>query len=264
MSQCCNRRYGVLSMNRFLAGALVATLGVLTAGQAWATTSTESFTPSLSSLCTLEHGYYYSWGIPFQPSSAGTIISATLSIEGINNTAVGTNILYIRLLNNPQPGVNSFYGDTNGVDDWAGQGPLVGTYVASNIGQTENISFDLTSLVSAMNAYTAVNGVDYGIWQNNYGLSGAAATFATGDFNGDGIVDGEDYGVWQSRYGTDGTFGIGFYPQCQYNDTGVTLTLTMAAPQAGAPSVPEPATMAGVLLAIGALGTYVRGRFRTR
>jgi len=66
-----------------------------------------------------------------------------------------------------------------------------------------------------------VNGGDYTIWADNYGLPGA--DWDRGDFNGDAEVDGGDYTIWADNY-----------------DSG-----------AGSRPVPEPATLA--LLAAGAL-----------
>jgi hypothetical protein len=70
-----------------------------------------------------------------------------------------------------------------------------------------------------------VDGRDYGIWQNGYGLTGAAATGATGDFNGDGTVDGEDYGVWQNNYGHATDFG----DTASADDDSIATTPTVAA-----------------------------------
>jgi hypothetical protein len=211
-------RHSTFSMNRFLAGALVAALCLLTAGQAWATTTTVTFTPSPSNL-TLNEAYYYSWGISFNPAVVGTITSATLSFANITNTVNGTNVLWVNLLDNPALGVTSGTDTSGSADYWTGKGPLIGTYVDNNGTSTkENYSISLSSgLISTLNTYAA-----------------------------------------------DGVFGIGFDPDCQYTDSNITLTMTVTPPSAGAGPVPEPATMAGVLMAIGALGTYVRGRFSKR
>ncbi len=50
----------------------------------------------------------------------------------------------------------------------------------------------------------AVDGLDFLIWQRGKGASGAAATRANGNANGDNVVDGEDLTVWQTQYGTSG------------------------------------------------------------
>jgi hypothetical protein len=66
-----------------------------------------------------------------------------------------------------------------------------------------------------------------------------------------------------NTYASDGIFGIGFDPDCKYTDCGITLNLTVTPPQAGS-QVPEPITMAGILMGVGAAGTYFRGRIRRR
>ncbi len=43
-----------------------------------------------------------------------------------------------------------------------------------------------------------VDGLDYTIWSNNYGLSG---TWSDANFNGDILVDGLDYVIWSNNYG---------------------------------------------------------------
>ena len=203
----------------FLGGILVAALCVLAAAGQAAATTTVSFTPSPADMHDLDHDYYYSWGIQYQPASGLTITSATLSIANINNTVTGTNILYINLLDDPQKGVKSWSDDSAGGDAWAGAGPLVGTYVDNDINNSQNIAFAFgSSLLTALNA-DVVNGL----------------------------------------------FGFGFDPDCHYDNSGVTFTMTLDnVPQAGDPPVPEPVTMAGVLMAVGALGTYVRRRVFTR
>jgi hypothetical protein len=45
----------------------------------------------------------------------------------------------------------------------------------------------------------AVNGADYTIWADNFGLQ--AGTFDQGDFNCDGFVDGADYTIWADNFG---------------------------------------------------------------
>jgi hypothetical protein len=46
-----------------------------------------------------------------------------------------------------------------------------------------------------------VNGGDFLIWQRNVGATGAAATNATGDANGDANVNSGDLAVWRNLYG---------------------------------------------------------------
>jgi len=77
-----------------------------------------------------------------------------------------------------------------------------------------------------------VDGLDYVIWSNNYGLSG---DWGDADFSGDDLVDGLDYVIWSNNYG----FG---YP-----------------PSLGG-AVPEPGTLSLLALASVALLRRRRGR----
>ena len=47
-----------------------------------------------------------------------------------------------------------------------------------------------------------INGKDFLIWQRGYGLTGAAATNAKGNADGDSDVDRVDLAIWQAKYGT--------------------------------------------------------------
>jgi hypothetical protein len=46
-----------------------------------------------------------------------------------------------------------------------------------------------------------VDGLDYVIWLNHYGITNATGP-SQGDFNGDGRTDGLDYVIWLNNYGT--------------------------------------------------------------
>ncbi|GEM_PF-7030806 len=51
------------------------------------------------------------------------------------------------------------------------------------------------------NGDSRVDGLDYVIWVDNYGMSGGA-NISNGDFNGDSRVDGLDFVIWVDNYGT--------------------------------------------------------------
>jgi len=66
-------------------------------------------------------------------------------------------------------------------------------------------------------------------------------------------------------YAADGIWGFGLDPDCHYVNDGVCLKIMLQPGQAGQePTVPEPVTMASVLLAIGAVVGYARRRLLTR
>jgi hypothetical protein len=64
----------------------------------------------------------------------------------------------------------------------------------------------------------------------------------------------------------DGKFGFGFDPDCHFENNGVQLCMEFGRipPHQDTPPVPEPITMAGLLLAVGAVSGYARKRMATR
>jgi hypothetical protein len=82
-----------------------------------------------------------------------------------------------------------------------------------------------------------VDAADYVIWRSNQGLSGG---WLEGDFNGDTMIDDVDYGLWRANFGSSpsgsGASGI--------DDA----------------SVPEPGTIALVMLLCGFVVTRIRHR----
>jgi hypothetical protein len=75
--------------------------------------------------------------------------------------------------------------------------------------------FDVTVLVEDIlgvrfadaNLDGIVNGVDFGIWDQNKFLMGTG--WATGDFNGDGATDGQDFNIWNTERLQTGSGGFG-------------------------------------------------------
>jgi hypothetical protein len=65
-----------------------------------------------------------------------------------------------------------------------------------------------------------------------------------------------------NTFAANGVFGFGFDPDCKYTNTGVQFCLDIATvPHPSLPPVvPEPVTMAGLMLGVGAIVTYVRRR----
>jgi glucose/arabinose dehydrogenase len=82
---------------------------------------------------------------------------------------------------------------------------------------------------------TDVDGADFVVWQTNFPQTGGA-TLAMGDANADGNVDGADFAIWQTHFPT--------------------------APSSSSPSVPEPASVGLMLLAIVSLFRHRYGIVR--
>ena len=105
---------------------------------------TYTFEPDPIDLWDLYHGQYYTWGINWVKQPNKTIMSASLSIENINNWAIeDDDILYIHLLDNPSSGANRHY-DSLGGDQFAGQGILLTSYIDDNEVEGKNPSEDWT------------------------------------------------------------------------------------------------------------------------
>jgi hypothetical protein len=103
---------------------------------------------------------------------------------------------------------------------------LVGTRTPSN----RAMAYKITSAISLdgdFNNDGRVDGQDLTVWKANVGMT--SADFEDGDADGDGDVDGSDFLGWQR------TLGLDF------------------SPPSGAATVPEPATLASLATALGAL-----------
>jgi hypothetical protein len=58
-----------------------------------------------------------------------------------------------------------------------------------------------------------VDGADFLTWQRGLGLSGAAATNAAGNANGDTVINGADLTVWKSEFGPPAVAAAGAVPE---------------------------------------------------
>ena len=121
-----------------------------------------------------------------------------------------------------QPSRTSMYGNLNLYSDLSAYSDQIGGVLA----MPEPIPGDFDE-------DNDVDGVDFGIWQDNYPTA-SGATLGTGDADGDGDVDGVDFGIWQASYPTAAT-----------------------APVAGS-TIPEPTTLG--LFLLGGLALLPRRR----
>lgn len=171
-----------------------------------------TFTPNPADLGDLDHDYYYAWMISWTPPFGETIVGAQLSINNINNWAYepDENWLYIHLIDSR---------------------PANGTKIKSggNVWRWRD------------NEHGGNNWADHGEWIATYTDNSRRSEDLSYDLGSLGLLDE------LNSYAADGSFGLGFDPDCHYNNCGVTLKLTTAA-------VPEPTgiiTLASGLLPVG-------------
>ena len=120
----------------------------------------------------LDHNYVYSWLINWNTPSGEEIVSAELKFKKIYDWTVEPDILSIHLLDNPPalPVTISSSGDgglwskkdyESGGDNWAGQGPLVGTWTDPNGGSSGAIDLVFTfdaALLASLNTFVSNDG----------------------------------------------------------------------------------------------------------
>ncbi len=160
------------------------------------------FTPTDRDLGDLAHDYYYAWGIDWTIPDGEKIVEAYLSIENINDwTQESNDKLYIHLLDNPKKGVNKWFDNEGGRDNWADKnknaldltGPMVATYTDNN-----NYAEDLEYRFSVL-----------------------------------GLLPDLQEASKTKPGSNNANFGFGFDPDCHYYNCGVELTVRTE-------SVPEP------------------------
>lgn len=164
---------------------------------------TQTFEPSPIDLQDLPHEYNYTWGIDFDVPDGEEIIEAVLTFHNIYDWQWEYNDhLYIHLLDNPAEGVVAVHDpgswlDGNGIDDFVGQGVLVGVWSDPFGGSPRG--FDLTYTFSNLDILNDLNAYA----QTPYGAGSA-------------------------------NFGFGIDPDCHYFNDKVTFTITTTAPAPGA------------------------------
>lgn len=170
----------------------------------------------------LDHHYAYSWGIRFDIPDGETITGATLRINNIWDWRRESDMLFMRLLDDP----------------WASNNRLVRTFEDNT---RDNVISD----------YFAGQGVLLTTWSDpNGGSNGAYAINFSYDFTASQLATLTSYVTDNRPNDTSnrkyGDFGIAFDPDCHYYNTGISLTITT-----GRSNVPDGG--ATVILAGGAI-----------
>lgn len=80
------------------------------------------FQPDPADLNSLDHSYYYTWGINWDMPGNENITQITLSFDNIRNWDNGPNVLYVHLLDTAQEGVSTGWDNQGGGDYFSGQG----------------------------------------------------------------------------------------------------------------------------------------------
>jgi hypothetical protein len=182
-----------------------------------AATSTKAglvFQPTPNDLLDLPHAEYFTWGIDFTLAPNEKITGAVLTFANIWDwTKESNDHLFVHLLDNINSGSISYVDNQGGGDNFAGKGPLIGSWSDPLGGKPRN--FNLVFDFSSLGLLDVLN---------NF----AATTPVTGKAN----------------------FGFGIDPDCHYYNNGVTFTMTT---ETTTPinHIPEPTTIA--MLAIGGL-----------
>ena len=140
-------------MKRFIILAFVlGVVGFATAAQA----GVYFFTPVQTDLRDLDHRWNKSWGLDWSSHSGEVITGATLTFKNIYDWTVEPDILYITLLDNPALGITTLWDGEDGVNQFAGMGPMVGTWTdpagGSPTGFDLVFNFD-ASLLASLNTF---------------------------------------------------------------------------------------------------------------
>lgn len=166
-----------------------------------------------------------------QPTTDPSLV-ASAKISGFNTTVAWDLTLVVQnWVSDPASNFGFMLSQTTSVMT---NGQFVGpVFASSNYGSNQPILEIVLAPQSPGDANFdgLVDGADYTIWADHFLQTGQS--FVTGDFTGDGLVDGSDYTIWADN----------FNPGALH-----------------AAAVPEPATWALALSAIGTLGVAARRR----
>jgi len=129
-------------MKKIVFSVLVLALGLAGIANADATFT---FAPDPTTMTAngLDHYMYYTWGINFTIPDGEAISSAVFTYTDIYDWRVEPDILYTHLLDAPPLGVDEEWDGQGGGDDFASQGPLIGTWTdpAGGIGGATDVVF---------------------------------------------------------------------------------------------------------------------------
>ncbi len=152
-------------MRKIVFSVLVLVLGLAGVANADATFT---FAPDPTTMTAngLDHYMYYTWGINFDIPGGESISSAVLTYTDIYDWRPEPDWLYTHLLDNPPEGVTSYWDGQGGGDDFAGQGPLIGTWSdpAGGIGGATDVVFTFDgSELATLNTYASDGLFGFGI-----------------------------------------------------------------------------------------------------
>jgi hypothetical protein len=158
----------------------------------------------------LDHDYYYIWRISFTLPAGLTITGASLFFDNINDSSIEDNdILFLRLLNKED------------IDNAKSNLGMIDAFFANDMIRGEDI-----------NQAASDNLTGYGI---------ELTTFTDDDSGPDNPPEDFTYTFTTPQWtalanyiATDGAFGIGFDPDCNYFNDGITLTIQTVIPAPGA------------------------------
>jgi len=176
-------------------------------------TNPATFSPNPADLNDLDHNCYYSWQVNWTVPTGQTIVGATLSISNINNWNRESNILYVHLLNSA---------------------PTLATRLSSTVTQGTDGEGGGDAFLNQgilLTTYTDTNGLPGPAENWSYAFTASQVQTLISDL-------------------ADGTFGLGFDPDCHFYNDGITLSIQTETIHTN-PPVPEPATMALVALGLG-------------
>jgi len=189
-------------------GRIIILIFALTLALVSQTKANYTFQPSVSDLHSLNHNYYYIWKVTWSLPANEIITEATLFIADINDWRVGDNdILNIRLLS--EDNINAAVTDL-------GMQILGGSTGDIFWGWDQEAPVDnLSAYGNLLTSYTD-DEVPPGLQNFSYDFTDAQVSLLS------------------SYIKNDGVFGIGFDPDCEYSNNGVTLTSETYIPAPGA------------------------------